>query len=107
MFYNVILNNCDELIEFMIQHYEHPYRGNVCFQGDIVAIGGFCVNLDLDSIVAVDAKHPGYAFIISPWRGNCVELAIFKEFGNMDERPAAIIPDYVKDELIATIIGRW
>lgn len=102
------LNSCDELIEFMIEHYEHPYRGNdVCFQGDFIEFDGFCVNLTLDSILAIDAKHPGYAFIISPWRGNWIQLSVFKGFGNMDQRPAAIIPAYVKDELIATITGRW
>lgn len=102
------LNSCDELIEFMIEHYERPYRGNdICFQGDFIEIDGFCVNLTLDSILAVDAKHPGYAFIVPPWRGNWIQLSIFKGFGNMDQRPAAIIPAYVKDELIATITGRW
>lgn len=101
------LNSCDELIEFMIENYEHPYRGNdICFQGDFIEIDGFCVNLTLDSILAVDAKHPGYAFIISPWKDNWIQLSIFKGFGNMDQRPAAIIPAYVKDELIATITGR-
>jgi hypothetical protein len=108
MFYTVILNSCDELIEFMIEHYEHPYRGNdVCFQGDIIEIDGFCVNQTLDNILVVDAKHPGYGFIISPWKDNWIQLSIFKGFGNMDQRPAAIIPAYVKDELIVTITGRW
>ena len=106
-FYGVVLDNCEELIEFLIEHYDHPYRGVVLFQGDVAEVDGFCVNLSLDSVLVVDAKHPGYAFIISPWRGNWIQLSIFKGFGNMDQRPAAIIPAYVKDELIATITGRW
>ena len=106
-FYNVVLNNCEELIEFLIEHYDHPYRGVVLFQGDVTEVDGFCVALSLDSEVVVDAKHKGFAFIISPWRDDEIQLSIFREKGNMDQRPAAILPAYVKDELIATITGRW
>ena len=106
--YNVLLMSCDELIEFMIEHYDEPYRGDdICFQGDIIEVDGFCVNITLESELILDVKHPGYAFIISPWKDNKIQLSIFRGSGNMDQRPAAIIPDYVKQELIATIEGKW
>lgn len=106
--YNILLNGCDELIQFLIDHYDDPYRGDdVCFQGDMIDIDGFCVRLSLDSELVVDAKHPGYAFIISPWSSDRIQVSIFRGSGNMDQRPSALIPAYVKDELIATIKGEW
>ena len=101
------LNSCDELIEFMKGHYNVLYKGNVNFQGDIVRVGVMDANPTTSSIVVVDAKHPGYVFLLTPRAGGWLQVAVFRGSSNMDQLLTVFLPDYVQEELIATITGEW
>lgn len=37
------LNNCDELRDFMMSHFDDPLNGTSCFQGDMVEFNGYAV----------------------------------------------------------------
>ena len=37
------LNNCDELRDFMMYHFDDPLNGTACFQGDMVEFDGYAV----------------------------------------------------------------
>lgn len=106
-----VFNNCDALIDFMVESYAHPYIGEADFQGDKILIDGFMPNVEVDTVVVASAKHPGVIFLVSPvltspWPDK-IELSIIIGKGNLDQKPSAILPGYVKDELIATIKGEW
>lgn len=100
-------NNCDDLINFMVENYNHPYIGEAVFQGDKILIDGFMPNIEVDTIIVASAKHPGAVFLVSPWSDGKIELTIIIGKGNLDQKPGAILPAYVKDELITTIEGKW
>ncbi len=102
-----VFNNCDALIDFMVESYDHPYIGEAYFQGDKILIDGLMPNVEVDTVVVASAKHPGVIFLVSPWHDGEIELSIITGKGNLDQKPGAILPSYVKDELIATIRGEW
>lgn len=102
-----VFNNCDELVNFMVENYDHPYIGEASFQGDRVIFDGLMPNISVDTIIVASAKHPRAVFLVSPWHDGEIELSIITGKGNLDQKPGAILPAYVKDELIATIRGEW
>lgn len=106
MFEIPIFNNCDTLIDFMVETYDRPYIGEAYFQGDKILIDGLMPNVEVDTVAVASAKHPGVIFLVSPWSDK-IELSIIIGKGNLDQKPSAILPAYVKDELIATIEGKW
>lgn len=102
-----VFNNCDALIDFMVESYDHPYIGEAYFQGDRVFISGLMPNVEVDTVVVASAKYPGVIFLVSPCHDGEIELSIIIGKGNLDQKPGAILPAYVKDELITTIEGEW
>ena len=99
-----IIRNCDELIKFLVNKFSSYPLDCVEFQGDIVDITmtvftyeelGFIEDGVLISIASISADS---YFVIKA----CTTPI---EFG----RPAKciLIPNYVKNELIATLSGEW
>ena len=98
-----IINNCDELIKFLVNKFSSYPLDCVEFQGDIV------------DITMTDFTYEKLGFIVD---GVLISIASSAE-GYFDvkacttpirfEEPAKciLIPDYVKDELIATLSGEW
>ena len=105
-----ILNNCDELLAYLFEIYDdtkYACGGHIMFQGDICEIGG--VMPDRDCILMPSYKFPRTVFAIDDLDGNGqFNLYIFKgDSFVLDQTLAVKLPNYVKDELIATIKGEY
>ena len=104
------LNNCDELLAHLFEAYDdaiYSYGGHIMFQGDICEIGG-CMP-DRWCTLIPSYKFPRTVFAIDDYDmdGQFI-LYIFKgDSFVLDETLAVKLPNYVKDELIATIKGEW
>ena len=105
-----ILNNCDELLAYLFEIYDdtkYACGGHIMFQGDICEIGG--VMPDRWCILIPSCKFPRTVFAIDDYDGDDqFILYIFKgDSFVLDQTLAVKLPDYVKDELIATIKGEY
>ena len=105
-----ILNNCDELLAHLFEAYddaEYACGGHLMFQGDICEIGGAMP--DRWCILIPSCKFPRTVFAIDDHDENGqFTLYIFKgDSFVLDETLAVKLPNYVKDELIATLKGEW
>ena len=105
-----ILNNCDELLAHLFEAYddaEYACGGHIMFQGDICEIGGAMP--DRKCILMPSYKFPKTVFAISDYDKNGkFTFYIFKgDSFVLDETLAVELPNYVKDELIATLKGEW
>ena len=105
-----ILNKCDELLAYLFEIYDdtkYACGGHIMFQGDICEIGG--VMPDRDCILMPSYKFPRTVFAIDDYDvDDQFILYIFKgDSFVLDQTLAVKLPDYVKDELIATIKGEY
>ena len=105
-----ILNNCDELLAYLFEIYDdtkYACGGHIMFQGDICEIGGAMP--DRDCILMPSYKFPKTIFVIDEYdKDGQFTLYIFKGGSFvLDETLAVKLPNYVKDELIATIKGEY
>ena len=105
-----ILNNCDELLTYLFEIYDdtkYACGGHIMFQGDICEIGGAMP--DRWCILIPSCKFPRTVFAIDDHDENGqFNLYIFKGGSFvLDETLAVKLPNYVKDELIATLKGEW
>ena len=105
-----ILNNCDELLAHLFEIYDdtkYACGGHIMFQGDICEIGGAMP--DRDCILMPSYKFPRTVFALDDHDENGqFNLYIFKGGSFvLDETLAVKLPNYVKDELIATLKGEW
>lgn len=102
-----IINNCDELLYHLFQSYgdcKYACGGHIMFQGDICEVGGFMP--DRWCILMPSTKFPRTVFAIDDYEEDQFTLYIFKgEEFILDQTLAVKLPNYVKDELIATIQG--
>lgn len=83
-----VFNNCDALIDFMVENYDHPYIGEAYFQGDMIFISGLMPNVEVSTVVVASVKHPGVIFLVSPWHDD-IALSIIIGKGNLDQKPGA------------------
>jgi hypothetical protein len=37
----IVLRNCDELLDFLYNNVEEPINGEIDFQGDTITLGGY------------------------------------------------------------------
>lgn len=98
-----IINNCNELIKFLVNKFSSYPLDCVEFQGDIV------------DITMTDFTYEELGFIVD---GVLISIASSAE-GYFDVKAcktpikfgesvrSICIPDYVKNELIATLSGEW
>lgn len=104
------INNCDELLAYLFETYndtKYACGGHIMFQGDICEIGG--VMPDKDCILMPSYKFPRTVFAIDDYdKDGQFTLYIFKgDSFVLDQTLAVKLPNYVKDELIATIKGEY
>ena len=101
-----IINNCDELLAHLFEAYgsaRYVCDSHIMFQGDLCTIGGFmpdrwCVLMPSSkfskTVFAIDNYDGDGPFILYIFGGDAFRL---------DQTLAVRLPNYVKDELIATI----
>lgn len=100
----IILRNCDELLNFLYNNVEDPINGTVIFQGDEITVDGYMP--DVKGIIMSSAKHSRTIFIVgNPTNNNTFILSIIYKYGLLDQTYSAEVPLYVRDEMIATIDG--
>ena len=104
------INNCDELLAYLFETYDdtkYACGGHIMFQGDICEVGGcmpdrWCTLMPSykfpKTVFAIDDYDEDGQFILYVFNGDSFVL---------DQTLAVKLPDYVKDELIATIKGEY
>lgn len=97
------LNNCDELRDFMIYHFDDPLNGTANFQGDVVEFDGYAVPKE-GEVIPMD----GYGVNFTVGTVNEVTNTFVLTLGKFaDEAYGVELPAYVREELIATLKGEW
>ena len=97
------LNNCNELIEFVCNELTDYPLDTVMFQGDTLEV----IKTDLtyeefgiikgDTLVSISSSAEGF-----------FDLHAMKNPMNFnDSFPCVVVPNYVREELIATLKGEW
>ena len=104
-----MINNCDELLIHLLEAYDdtrYAGGGQIMFQGDVCEVGGFMP--DRWCTLMPSKKFYKTVFAIDDYDKNSLFLYVFKgdEF-ILDQTLAIMLPNYIKDELIATIKGEW
>ena len=107
------VNNCEELLaylaneEFFCGSHKYSCGGYLEFQGNICEVGGFmpdrwCTLMPSykfpKTVFAIDDYDEDDQFILYVFQGDSFIL---------DQTLAVKLPNYVKDELIATIKGEY
>ena len=104
------IKNCNELLtyltneEFFNGSHKYSCGGYLEFQGDLCEVGGFMP--DRWCTLMPSSEFHKTVFAINDCEDNKFILYIFK--GNsfvLDQTLAIKLPNYIKDELIATIQG--
>ena len=100
----VTLNNCDELIEFVCNELA-DYPGDIVeFQGDNLEVTKTDLSYEEigvikgDTLVSISSSAEGFFDL------HAIKSPI--DF-TKDSFPCVVVPDYIKDELIATLKGEW
>lgn len=99
----VTLNSCDELIEFVCSELADYPCDIVEFQGDTLEITK--TDLSYEEIGVI--KGNTLVSISSSTEGFFDLHAVKSPMSFDDNFPCVVVPDYVKDELIATLKGEW
>lgn len=95
------LNNCDELRDFMMSHFDDPLIGTSCFQGDMVEFNGYAVPKE-GEIIPIDSVNFTVGTVNEVTNTFVLTLGKFS-----DEAYGVELPAYVRKELIATLKGEW
>lgn len=94
-----ILNNCDELIQFMYEELSQYPLNKIMFQGDFL------------DVIRIGVQYPSYVvgdlFISEREIDNYFFFQLVKVTCIPRNTPTVMVPNYVKDELIATLKGEW
>ena len=93
------LNNCDELRNFMMSHFDDPLIGTSCFQGDMVEFDGYAVPKE-GEIIPIDSVNFTVGTVNEVTNTFVLTLGKFS-----DEAYGVELPAYVREELIATLRG--
>ena len=99
----VTLNNCDELIEFVCNELA-DYPGDIVeFQGETLEVTK--TDLSYEEIGVI--KGNTLVSISSSAEGFFDLHAIKSPMSFDDNFPCVVVPNYVREELIATLKGEW
>ena len=97
------LNSCDELIEFVMNELSEYSDHVVMFQGDILEIDETDLSYEEFGVIKDDTL-----ISISSSTGSDFDLHAVKGLINFEKSyPCVIVPNYVRNELIATLKGEW
>ena len=95
------LNSCDELIEFVMNELSEYSDHVVMFQGDILEIDKTDLSYEEFGIIKNDTL-----ISISSSTGSDFDLHAIKGLINFEKSyPCVVVPNYVRNELIATLKG--
>ena len=98
-----ILNSCDELIEFVMNELSEYSDHVVMFQGDVLEIDETDLSYEEFGVIKDDTL-----ISISSSTGSDFDLHAIKGLINFEKLyPCVVVPNYVRNELIATLKGEW
>ena len=97
------LNSCDELIEFVMNELSEYSDPVVVFQGDVLEIDETDLSYEEFGVIEDDTL-----ISISSSTGSDFDLHAIKGLINFEKSyPCVVVPNYVRNELIATLKGEW
>lgn len=97
------LNSCNELIEFVMNELSEYSDHVVMFQGDILEIDETDLSYEEFGVIKDDTL-----ISISSSTGSDFDLHAIKGLINFEKSyPCVVVPNYVRNELIATLKGVW
>ena len=98
-----ILNSCDELIEFVMNELSEYSDHVVMFQGDVLEIDETDLSYEEFGVIKDDTL-----ISISSSTGSDFDLHAIKGFINFEKSyPCVVVPNYMRNGLIATLKGEW
>lgn len=92
------LNNCDELKDFMMNHFENPLIGIANFQGNDVEFSGYAIPKDGEVIFVDNHRAFKVGKII-------IDTFVLTLSDVPDEGYGVELPSYIREELIDTLIN--
>ena len=96
-----ILNSCDELIEFVMNELSEYSDPVVVFQGDVLEIDETDLSYEEFGVIKDDTL-----ISISSSTGSDFDLHAIKGLINFEKSyPCVVMPNYVRNKLIATLKG--
>ena len=97
------LNSYDELIEFVMNELSEYSDHVVMFQGDILEIDETDLSYEEFGVIKDDTL-----ISISSSTGSDFDLHAIKGFINFEKSyPCVVVPNYMRNELIAALKGEW
>ena len=97
------LNSCDELIEFVMNELSEYSDHVVMFQGDILEIDETDLSYEEFGVIKDDTL-----ISISSSTGSDFDLHAIKGLINFEKSyPCVVVPNYMRNGLIATLKGEW
>ena len=98
-----ILNSCDELIEFVMNELSEYSDHVVMFQGDILEIDETDLSYEEFGVIKDDTL-----ISISSSTGSDFDLHAIKGLINFEKSyPCVVVPNYMRNGLIAALKGEW
>ena len=98
-----ILKNFDELIEFVMNELSEYSDSVVMFQGDVLEIDKTDLSYEEFGVIKDDTL-----ISISSSTGSDFDLHAIKGLINFEKSyPCVVVPNYVRNELIAALKGEW
>lgn len=98
-----ILKNFDELIEFVMNELSEYSDHVVVFQGDVLEIDETDLSYEEFGVIKDDAL-----ISISSSTGSDFDLHAIKGLINFEKSyPCVVVPNYMRNELIAALKGEW
>ena len=98
-----ILNSCDELIEFVMNELSEYSDPVVVFQGDVLEIDETDLSYEEFGVVKDDTL-----ISISSSTGSDFDLHAIRGLINFEKSyPCVVVPNYMRNGLIAALKGEW
>lgn len=98
-----ILNSCDELIEFVMNELSEYSDHVIMFQGDILEIDETDLSYEEFGVIKDDTL-----ISISSSTGSDFDLHAIKGLINFEKSyPCVVVPNYMRNGLIAALKGEW
>ena len=98
-----ILNSCDELIEFVMKELSEYSDHVIMFQGDILEIDETDLSYEEFGVIKDDTL-----ISISSSTGSDFDLHAIKGLINFEKSyPCVVVPNYMRNGLIAALKGEW
>ena len=98
-----ILNSCDELIEFVMNELSEYSGPVVVFQGDVLEIDETDLSYEEFGVIKDDTL-----ISISSSTGSDFDLHAIKGLINFEKSyPCVVVPNYMRNGLIAALKGEW